>query len=175
LDDVYDGVCKKLIFRHPHIFADASVSDAEEVLVNWDALKKEEKGQKSHTDTLQAVAKNLPATWRTEKLLKKAAKAGFVWDTPQEAVRKLQEETQELAMVMDNQDRLAEELGDVLFAAVGVAHMTGFDPEELLHRACEKFVTRFTSMEAAATADLETLSKDQLIALWNAAKNSKHN
>ena len=92
LDDVADGICKKLIFRHPHVFGDVQVSGSDEVLVNWDELKREEKHQESYTDTLTSVAKSLPALWRAEKVQKKAKKAGFDWSDAQGAVDKLSEE-----------------------------------------------------------------------------------
>ncbi|MEM5781292.1 MAG: MazG family protein, partial [Lawsonibacter sp.] len=77
LDGVADGICKKLIFRHPHVFGDVTVSGSGEVLSNWEDLKREEKGQSTHTDALEAVARSLPALWRAEKVQKKAKKAGF--------------------------------------------------------------------------------------------------
>ena len=92
LDDVADGICKKLIFRHPHVFGDTAVTGSDEVLVNWEELKREEKGQQTYTDTLTAVARSLPALWRAEKVQKKAKKAGFDWPDASGAVDKLSEE-----------------------------------------------------------------------------------
>ena len=86
LDAVADGVSKKLIFRHPHVFGDVQVANSDEVLVNWDELKREEKSQQTYTDTLTAVAKSLPALWRAEKVQKKAKKAGFDWSDASGAV-----------------------------------------------------------------------------------------
>lgn len=177
LEDVYDGVCKKLILRHPHIFGDVQVSGSEEVLVNWDAIKRQEKGQATYTDTLRSVPKTLPGTWRAEKLMKKASKAGFAWEGPGEALEKLSEETVELRSALDT-DRAREELGDVLFAAVAAAYTMGCDPEDALHDACEKFIGRFARMEALATeqgSQLDALSRRQLLDLWETAKSAGQN
>lgn len=166
-EDITTMVCKKMIFRHPHVFGTTQVKDSAQVLDNWDQLKKVEKSQQSHTDTLRAVAKNLPATWRGEKLIKKASKAGFVWDNLAQAVDKLQEEVTELSNTLESP---GEELGDVLFAAVSAAFMAGLDPEELLHNACEKFTNRFATMESNAPMPLEQMTKEQLLSLWNQGK-----
>ena len=139
LEDVYDGICKKLILRHPHVFGSTVVGSTGEVLNNWDAIKRVEKDQKTFTDTLEAVPKNLPANWRAEKLMKKASKAGFAWDNGFQAIDKLAEETVELGQAMVDGSDVAEELGDTLFAAVGVCYTLGLDPETVLHAACEKF------------------------------------
>ena len=175
LEDVYDGVCKKMILRHPHIFGDIQVSGSDEVLVNWDAIKRQEKGQKTFTDTLTAVAKNLPANWRAEKLQKKASKAGFAWSCPPEAAAKLAEETGELQAAISGSGNPRQELGDAMFAAVGVAFSLGIDPEDALHEACEKFIRRFGRMEAKATSQgqaLDQLSQAQLLSLWNSVKDA---
>lgn len=173
LEDIYDGVCKKMILRHPHVFGETKVDGSDEVLVNWDAIKRVEKGQKTFTDTLTAVPKNLPANWRAEKLMKKASKAGFAWKNPGEAMDKLRQESDELRCTwMTGQDP-REELGDLMFAAVGICYALGVDPEEVLHEACDKFTGRFGSMERlAGDAALDTLPRERLLELWNEAKNS---
>ncbi len=174
LDDVADCAAKKMIFRHPHVFGETAVSGTGEVLQNWDALKRQEKHQTSYTDTLDAVARTLPALWRAEKVLKKAAKAGFQWESMDGAVEKMAEEAQEVqAAVADHegQERVAEELGDLLFAAVNVARYAGEDPEALLHAATEKFIRRFAAMEAAAgDTDLRDISSAELVKLWEKGK-----
>ena len=96
LDGVADGICKKLIYRHPHVFGDVAVSGTGEVLSNWEALKRKEKGQATNTDALEAVARALPALWRAEKVQKKARKAGFDWPDVSGALDKLSEELEEL-------------------------------------------------------------------------------
>ena len=142
-----------------------------EVLNNWDAIKRVEKDQKTFTDTLEAVPKNLPANWRAEKLMKKASKAGFAWDNGFQAIDKLAAETVELGQAMVDGTNVAEELGDTLVAAVGVCYTLGLDPETVLHEACEKFIRRFAAMEQrAGSTSLDTLSKEQLLTLWNDCK-----
>ena len=171
LEDIYDGVCKKMILRHPHIFGDVQVDGAEEVLVNWEAIKRVEKGQETYTDTLKAVARNLPATWRAEKLQKKASKAGFMWPDVQGSLDKLAEEVGELKQTVQAGGDPEEELGDVLFAAVNVAFSTQKDPEDMLQRACEKFICRFSRMEQlAGDRKLDQLSREELLHLWDRAK-----
>ena len=140
---------------------------------SWDELKQKEKGQKTTGEAMAGVARSLPATWRAEKIQKKAAKTGFCWESADEALDKLAEETGELREAVRDHTNIDEELGDVLFAAVRVASTLERDPEQALHAACEKFIRRFTAMEQTALAEgrpLETLSKDELLAGWNAQK-----
>ena len=165
LNDVCDAECKKLIFRHPFLFGGEAES--------WDELKQKEKGQKTTGEAMAGVARSLPATWRAEKIQKKAAKTGFRWESADEALDKLAEETGELREAVRDHTNIDEELGDMLFAAVRVASTLERDPEQALHAACEKFIRRFTAMEQTALAEgrpLETLSKDELLAGWNAQK-----
>jgi len=173
LDDVADGICKKLIFRHPHVFGDVKVSDADEVLVNWDALKRQEKDQETYTDTLTSVAKSLPALWRAEKVQKKAKKAGFDWDSADGAVDKLSEELSELKEAMAQGTNIQEELGDLLFAAVNVSRFVDADPEEALNAATEKFISRFAKVEELARRagkDMKEMTLSELDKLWEEAK-----
>lgn len=175
MDDVCDGVVKKLLFRHPHVFGAAHEDSPESVLVSWDKLKRREKGQKTTADALDAVARSLPGLWRAEKLQKKAADAGFDWPDVQGALDKLDEETAELRQAVAENGDVAGELGDVLFAAVKVGRFCGVDPEEAITLTCEKFIRRFRAMEQAALAqgrELDTLTLDEMTALWNKAKRS---
>ncbi len=173
LDDVADGICKKLIYRHPHVFGDVQVTGSDEVLVNWDALKRVEKGQETYTDTLNSVAKSLPALWRAEKVQKKAKKAGFDWPDASGAVDKLSEELGELKEAMAQGTNVHEELGDLLFAAVNVSRFVKADPEEVLTGATEKFIARFAKVEELARAqgrDMAQMSLAELDKLWEEAK-----
>lgn len=173
LDEVADMVSKKLIFRHPHVFGDVQVEGTGEVLTNWEELKRKEKGQETHADALDAVARSLPALWRAEKLQKKAQKAGFDWPEIQGAMDKLREEIEELAEALREKSNPQEELGDLLFAAVNVARFLPADPEETLHGACDKFAARFRHMEEFALGegrDMETMSLSELDALWDRVK-----
>ena len=173
LEDVADGICKKLIFRHPHVFGDVTVSGTDEVLSNWEDLKREEKSQQTYTDTLNAVAKSLPALWRAEKVQKKAKKAGFDWPDAQGAVDKLSEELSELREAIAQGTNVEEELGDLLFAAVNVSRFVHADPEETLNAATEKFISRFAKVEELARAqgqDMAQMSLTELDKLWEAVK-----
>ena len=134
-DDVTDHICKKLIFRHPHVFANVTADTSEEVLVNWEVLKRQEKGQQTTADALDAVARSLPALWRADKLQSKAAKAGFEFADISGALDKLDEEARELREAALNGTNFFEELGDVLFAAVKVGRFLGVDPEDALNAA----------------------------------------
>lgn len=173
MDDVCDGVVKKLLFRHPHVFGDGQAETAERVGVSWEQLKRQEKGQKTAADALDSVARSLPGTWRAEKLQKKAADVGFDWRSVDGALDKLDEEVRELHRAVETNGNVPEELGDVLFAAVKVGRFCGVDPEEALHGTCEKFIRRFRAMEEAAARkgrELTELTLEELTALWNGAK-----
>ena len=173
LDAVADGICKKLIYRHPHVFGDVQVSGTGEVLSNWEELKRREKGQATNTDALEAVARSLPALWRAEKVQKKAKKAGFDWPDVTGALDKLSEELEELKTAVAEQSNIQEELGDLLFAAVNVARFVHADPEEALTGASDKFIARFQKVEALARAQgraMKEMTLGELDALWERAK-----
>lgn len=173
IDDVADQAVKKLIFRHPHVFGTRDVDGVDQVLVNWEDLKRQEKHQETYTDTLNAVARTLPALWRAEKVQKKAAKAGFDWPDVTGAFQKISEETEELKEAAQAQSNVEEELGDLLFAVVNAARFLQVDPEDALNRATEKFIDRFRRVEQGAMAqgaDMKELPLPQLEALWQQAK-----
>ena len=174
LDDVADGVCKKLIYRHPHVFGDVTVGSTEEILTNWEELKKKEKRQETQADAVDAVARTLPALWRADKIKKKVAKAGFDWRDVSGALDKLSEELDELkAAALTGDGDPTEELGDLLLAAVSVARFVDADPEDALHGACDKFSARFRKTEELAGErglKLDGLSEGELSALWKVAK-----
>lgn len=170
LDDVVDGVCQKLVFRHPHLFGDVKAEDPEGALNAWEASKQQEKGQKTATDTLNAVARSLPALMRAEKIQKKARKVGFDWNEVTPALEKLCEEVEELKQAIQEHSNVGEELGDVLFAAVNVGRFVEQDSELALHAACEKFIRRFARVEQLAGTSLEELKLEQLEALWRRVK-----
>lgn len=173
LDAVADGVCKKLIYRHPHVFGDVSVSSTGEVLQNWEELKKKEKHQASQADAVDAIARSLPALWRAEKVQKKAAKVGFDWPDVSGALDKVTEETSELKAAIDGQGDPAEEFGDLLFAAVNVGRFLKLDPEASLTAATDKFAARFRGVEQAARAqgrNLNDMSLAEMDQLWDQVK-----
>jgi tetrapyrrole methylase family protein/MazG family protein len=173
--DVCDGICKKLILRHPHIFGDVTVRDSREVLENWDAIKKQEKQQNTHTDSLLSVPRILPALMRSEKVQGRAAKAGFCYPDISGAMEDLRSEVDELdqAIKKGATANIREELGDVLFSAANVARFAGADSEQCLTESCDKFISRFSKVEAMAKErkiDLIEADKPQLETLWQEAK-----
>lgn len=173
MDDVCDGVVKKLLYRHPHVFGDGQAETADTVPASWEQLKRQEKGQKTTADALDAVARSLPGLWRAEKIQKKAAEAGFDWRDVSGALDKLDEETAELRQAVRAGTNVEEELGDVLFASVKVGRFCGVDPETAVNGTCEKFIRRFRAMEEAAAAEGRSLSDmtlEEMTALWNGAK-----
>ncbi len=167
---VVNGICQKLIFRHPHVFGQVEARDPEGALASWETRKREEKGQRTAADTLDAVARSLPALIRAEKIQNKAAKAGFDWPDAASALDKLSEEVAELKAAAAGAGDVEEELGDVLFAAVKAGRFLGVDSEQALQAGCEKFIRRFRVMESMADRPLQELDTPALEALWSSAK-----
>ena len=152
---------------------DVTVSGSGEVLQNWEELKKREKHQTTAADSVDSVARSLPGLWRAEKIQKKAAKVGFDWPDVSGALEKLREEAGELEEAVREDTNVAEELGDLLFAAVNVARFVKVDPEDALSVACDKFARRFRQVEASAAAQGKTLDEMTLAEmdrLWDEAK-----
>lgn len=175
LNDVADGVCKKLIYRHPHVFGNVAVGSTDEILANWEELKKAEKGQASQADAVDAVARSLPALWRAEKVQKKAAKVGFDWPDVSGAVDKMSEELEEVKAAMAGNGDVAEELGDLLFAVVNASRFLSVDAEMALHAASDKFAARFRRVEEEVLKSgraMEEVSLAELDAIWNAIKHN---
>ena len=170
IDDVADAACKKLVYRHPHVFR-RDEPDAPD----WDTMKQRERAQTTAAEAMDSVARSLPALWRCDKIQSKAAKTGFEWPDVHAALDKVDEETRELraAVASGDTEAIGDELGDLLFAAVKVARFAGVDPEQAAHAACEKFIRRFSAMETAAANDgtaLEQCTLAQMLTLWQQAK-----
>ena len=142
-NDVADGIVKKMIYRHPHVFGSEKAESSADVLKRWDELKQKEKNQKTQKEVLCAVPKRFPALMRSAKVQKRAGKVGFDWNNANEALPKVYEELEELKAAMNGSGNLSEEAGDLLFAAVNVIRLLGLDPEQLLHDASDKFISRF--------------------------------
>ena len=173
LDAVADGVCRKLIYRHPHVFGNVKVGSTDEILSNWEELKKAEKGQQTQADAVDAVARSLPALWRAEKVQKKAAKVGFDWPDVSGALDKLDEEIAEVRAAAAGDGDVAEELGDLLFSAVNAARFLHVDPELALHAASDKFAARFRRVEQEVLRrgqKMDDLSLAELDAIWDQVK-----
>ncbi|MDD6220977.1 MAG: nucleoside triphosphate pyrophosphohydrolase [Clostridia bacterium] len=174
-DDVADGVCKKLIERHPHVFGEIEVSGVGDVLDNWDAIKRRKKGQKKGSEPMLSVPRELPALMRAAKIQQKASAVGFDWPDVSGAYDKIIEETQELRKAVESgvQDDVIEELGDLLFSVVNVSRFLKCDAEEALTAASDKFINRFIRVEQLAKengVDMEKASLEELDRLWNIVK-----
>lgn len=173
LNDVADGISRKLIYRHPHVFGDVSVNSTDEILTNWEELKKVEKGQASQADAVDAVARSLPALWRAEKVQKKAAKVGFDWPDVNGALNKMGEELEEVRSAINGNGDVAEELGDLLFAVVNAARFLNVDPEMALHAASDKFAARFRKVEETVVNSgraMENVPLEELESIWDKVK-----
>jgi MazG family protein len=177
-DDIVAGIVHKLVHRHPHVFGDVEVSDAEEVLHNWERIKAgERKTQGKQGGVLGGVPRSLPALGRAERVGEKASKVGFDWPDREGPRAKIDEELRELdqAVTTGDQEQIAGELGDVLFAVVNLARHLDVDPEAALRGTVEKFTQRFGHVEQRVEEvhggfATEGLSIDQLEAFWQEAK-----
>ncbi len=174
-DDICDGISKKMILRHPHVFKNLKVSGTDEILQNWDRIKRQEKKQTSYTDTLLAVPKAMPALLRAEKVQRRAKKAGFDWDEASGALSKVLEEANEVTKEVNSGNELnaSIELGDLLFAVVNLSRFINTNPEEALNSATNKFINRFMKVEQLATKkgiDMQKASLEELDLLWDEVK-----
>ncbi|MGB0775915.1 MAG: nucleoside triphosphate pyrophosphohydrolase [Akkermansiaceae bacterium] len=173
-DDVAREVSDKLVRRHPHVYGDSAVSDTEGVLSQWDAIKRQEKGD-GEKPYLHNTGKGLPAMLRAAKLQKKAAKVGFDWPDDSGVVAKIQEELAEVEeeLASGNKEKLSEEIGDLMFSVVNLARRHQLDSEVLLESCNGKFESRFAAMDIALQAEGSSISSADLSAMeekWQAAK-----
>jgi tetrapyrrole methylase family protein/MazG family protein len=175
--DVYDSITSihdKLVRRHPHVFAGGEAKDAEEVLVNWEKLKNEER-RAENKSVLSGVPRSLPALLKASRLTEKAARVGFDWRRTEDVFDKIEEELAELreAVASENQDKVTEEMGDLLFTIANIARKSEVNAEEALQAANRKFLSRFESMERAVREsgrNIDQLSLEEMDQLWNEAK-----
>jgi MazG family protein len=170
IDDVAQVLVDKLVHRHPHVFGDVDVADADEVLVKWEKLKAEETGGRKAVD--EDIPAALPALARAAKVQRRAAGWGFTWRRVDDALAKLREEVAELEAT-DDVDRAEEELGDVLLATVAVGRMRGLDAESALRRATTRFAARAERTFALAAErgfDPEQMDDEELLSLYRDAK-----
>jgi len=175
IEDVLKSIIDKMIRRHPHVFSDEIAKDSEEVLVQWDEIKKIEKSHKNYTDTLRSVPKAMPALIRASKVGKKAAKSGFDFENSEQMFAKLTEEMQETkeAIEIGNKDYIQEEIGDMLFQIVNISRFFQLNPENALTNSTEKFINRFEGIEQLALADskgLSDLSLSEMDEYWERIK-----
>ena len=175
LSHVADGICKKMIERHPHVFGEVQADTTDKVLENWDNIKKRTKHQKTQTESMLSVPREFPALMRADKVQKKASKVGFDWDSADGAFDKISEELSELKSAVQSGDKanIREELGDLLFSVVNVSRFIGVDSEEALTAATDKFIGRFSEVEKAAAEsgiDMKSAELAELDKLWDKAK-----
>ncbi len=173
--DVCDGICKKLVERHPHVFGSVTVEGTDDVLKNWDDIKRKSKGQKTQGSAMEKIPKEMPALMRGEKIQSKARKAGFDWDEIDGAFEALESEIKELKEAMKSGHRkdIENEMGDVLFSCVNVSRFLKVDPELALTASNEKFITRFLEVERLANEqgiNMKEKSIEELDELWKQAK-----
>lgn len=176
--DVIGGISNKMINRHPHVFGNEEANTSEQVLVNWDEIKKEEKGIKTLTEEMQNIAKSLPATTRAYKVQKKAKKVGFDWDDVNCAMDKVKEELNEIKEVYNCEDKsiIEGEVGDLLFACINVARFLEVDGELALDKTIKKFINRFSYIENEAiknNKNLKDMTLEEMDKLWEEAKTSE--
>ena len=176
--DVIGGISNKMINRHPHVFGNEEANTSEQVLVNWDEIKKEEKGIKTLTEEMQNIAKSLPATTRAYKVQKKAKKVGFDWNDVNYAMDKVKEELNEIKEVYNCEDKsiIEGEVGDLLFACINVARFLEVDGELALDKTIKKFIKRFSYIENEAiknNKNLKDMTLEEMDKLWEEAKTSE--
>ncbi|MFN8251419.1 MAG: nucleoside triphosphate pyrophosphohydrolase [Ferruginibacter sp.] len=173
LAESINGICDKLVHRHPHIYGDVKVEDENDVKLNWEKLKLQE-GKKS---VLAGVPRSLPSMVKAMRLQEKARQVGFEWDTKEQVWDKVEEEHKELleAVASGNKDKMEDELGDVFFSLVNFARFLQVDAENALERTNKKFINRFTKMESAAQQEgkqLHDMSLEEMDAVWNRIKHT---
>lgn len=171
ITDVLNGICEKLIARHPHIYGDVKVSGEEEVKQNWEKLKLKE-GKKS---VLEGVPNSLPAMVKATRIQEKARGVGFDWDNQEQVWEKLQEELGELKAEVDagHAEQMEGEFGDLLFSMINYARFLEVNPENALEKTNQKFIKRFQYLESQAAArglQLQNMSLQEMDAFWNEAK-----
>lgn len=176
--DVIESICEKMIRRHPHIFGGEKAETPEEVLKNWEDIKKEEKDFSSYAESMSELPEQLPALMKAYKVQEKAARVGFDWENVYGAFSKVQEELQEIQEVYKSEksEKIKEEIGDLLFAVVNVARFLKVDPELALRDATKKFIRRFKYIEDEAkkqSKDLRKMSLEEMDILWEEGKNKE--
>lgn len=171
MDEIISGICKKLIIRHPHIFANAIADTTEEVLDNWDKIKQTTNKIETAAESMQRVTKTLPALMRADKVGKRARKVGFDFPDAASAAVKVREELSEVLSA--DEKELEEEVGDLLFSAVNLSRACKIEPELALTKATDKFIHRFTRAETIAGGDFSKLNSDEADAIWEQVKQER--
>ncbi len=177
INDVINHICKKLVFRHTHIFGNDKTDNCDEALDIWEENKKKEKGLKSQTEIMRDVCSYLPALMRAKKVQKKGADVGFDWDDVSGALDKLCEEVHELsdAVKANDTENIEEELGDLLFSCVNVSRFLNVNAEDALKKATDKFINRFEKVENEALLmkkNLNDMSLSEMDEIWDRIKHN---
>jgi tetrapyrrole methylase family protein/MazG family protein len=170
-DSVAQGICDKLVRRHPHVFGSETLGSSEEVLVAWQELKKKEKPERD--SVLSGVPRPLPGLMRAQEIQKKAARVGFDWSSPEPVLEKVREELEEVEEAISKKEGVEEEIGDLFFAAVNLARHHGIDAESACRQAVDKFEKRFRWVERGYQergAKMEESSLEELDVHWEEAK-----
>jgi tetrapyrrole methylase family protein/MazG family protein len=175
IHDVIDGVSKKMVHRHEHVFGKGHAETADDVIDLWDKVKKKEKGAGTQTEILKDIPSILPALIRSYKVQEKAAKVGFDWDDVKDAWKKVEEEKDELQQAYESMDmqKTEEELGDLLFAIVNVSRFLKIEPELALTKTINKFIKRFEYIETKSSENgkqLTDMTLEEMDVLWDEAK-----
>ncbi len=171
IPEMINGICDKLIARHPHIYGDVKVDDEEDVKRNWEKLKMKE----GKTSVLSGVPKGLPSMVKAIRIQEKAKQVGFEWENKEQVFEKIEEEISELKEVVQTNeiDKIEEELGDVFFSLVNYARFLQIDADNALERTNQKFISRFTQMEQEAISEgkqLVHMSLEEMDSIWNRIK-----
>lgn len=171
IEDVINGICEKLIFRHPHIYGDVEVNDAEDVKENWENLKLKE-GKKS---VLEGVPKSIPPLLKAYRIQEKVRGVGFDWENSDQVWQKVEEEMDELRVELKNgnSDKAEQEFGDLIFALINYARFVGINPDDALERTNLKFIRRFQFLEKEAAKNnkaLKDMSLAEMDVIWEQAK-----
>jgi tetrapyrrole methylase family protein/MazG family protein len=178
IEDVARKITSKMIKRHPHVFGDTEVNSASEVSVNWDKIKREERGETSPSESLEEIPDNFPALMRANRISERASKYGFDWKGKKDVWKKVQEEFRELSNTLrdEDKDQAAEELGDLLFSLVNLARHWGLDAESVLRKTNKKFLKRFSDMEQelrSKNIDPTSATIEEMDRAWERVKNLK--
>ena len=172
IEDIAKGICDKLIHRHPHVFGNLKVESTQEILDNWEKLKKEEKP--TRTSIMDGISKSQSALMSAQKISSKAVKTGFEWDCENALYDCVLSEIKEFKEAKDIENK-EEELGDILFSVVNLARWNKIDAEQALLKANKKFMKRFRTMESLANKDLKQLTLQEWDVLWKKAKTENNN
>ncbi len=162
LDDVADGICKKLVSRHPHMFSDFAINDSDSVLQNWEAIKRKEKSQKTGTDSVRDVPRALPSLARTQKVQKRSSYVGFDYKDKNAVLSSVSQSIDFLNNSPKQPQDIEQEIGDLLFKVVALARLENVDAEQALEKSCDRFVEKFEKIEKISLEKGQNLSETDI-------------